>query len=132
MRAQLIIAIILIVLSSLVVFGLAYYQKTEAGSIYWLIPFWIIILFVSLRMWSLRRAKIIFLLHALVFLSGFFSFFSYQLFKKLSDLTPLSSSKFTAISNLMFNSETALYIMIYGGVILLFLDLFYFSRKINK
>ncbi len=125
-------ALIFILVSSLLLFSLTYSEKLKAIRIYWLIPVWLISLFFIFRMWEINRGKIILALHAIVLLSGLFSFVLYQLFKKLNDVTPLSSPNFTNVSNLMFNSENALYFMIYGGVLLLILDSVYFLKYLKK
>lgn len=132
MKYQALKFILFILVSSLLLFSLTYSEKIKANSIYWLIPVWLISLFFIFRMWEINRGKIILALHAIVLLSGLFSFVLYQLFKKLSDFTPLSSPNFTNVSNLMFNSENALYFMIYGGVLLLILDSVYFLKYLKK
>jgi hypothetical protein len=132
MKSQALKFIFLIILSSLLMFILTYSEIWKANSIYWLIPFWLISLFFVFRLWEINFGKLILALHVLVLLSGLFSFISYQLFKKLSDVTPFSSSNFTNVSNLMFNSENALYLLIYGGVFLLLLDSIYFLRYLKK
>ena len=132
MKSQSFISVLLIALSSLVIFLLTYFEKIRANSIYLLLPIWLILLFVVFRMWKINKGKIILTIHFIVLLSGFFSFITYQLFKKLSDITPLESSNFTNVSNLMFNSENALYLMIYGGFLLLIFDTIYFLRNLKK
>ena len=132
MKFQSLISVLLIALSSLLLFLLTYFEKISANSIYWLLPIWLILLFVVFKMWKINKGKIILTIHFIVLLSGLFSFIAYQLFTKLSDITPLSSSNFTNVSNLMFNSENALYLMIYGGFLLLIFDTIYFLRYLKK
>jgi hypothetical protein len=131
MKPQVITTILLLTLTSLLLFCLTYYEKIKCTAIYWLIPIWMLLLIILFRIWELNKGKVLLIIHILVLLSGVFSFLSYQLFKKLSDVTPLSSSNFTSVSNLMFNSENALYLMIYGGFILLVFDTFYYSKYLK-
>lgn len=132
MKSQILTAILCVALTSFLLFSLTYSEKIKCTAIYWLIPIWLILLVIAFRMWDLNKGKIVLFFHLLVLLSGLFSFLSYQLFKKLSDITPLSNSNFTNVSNLMFNSENALYLMIYGGFILLVFDTFYYLRYLKK
>lgn len=132
MKFQAFTAILLIVLSSSLLFLLVYFEKIKANSVYWLIPIWGIILFFVFRLWEMNKVKFVLLLHIIVLLFGAFSFLTYQIFKKLSSITPLSSSNFTNVSNLIFNSENALYLMIYGGFFLLLFDSIYFLKYLKR
>lgn len=132
MKYRIIITITLIVFFSIVVFLLTYHEKINCTYIYCLIPMWLLIIFFSFKVWHISTGKIFLILHLIILLSGLFSFLSYQIFKKLSDVTPISSPNFTDVSNLMFNSENALYFMIYGGFCLLIIDTVYYLKFLKK
>ncbi len=132
MKINIIIFIALVSILSILIFFLVYYEYWQIKYLYFLPYVWLLIAFISFRLWVFNKIKLFIILHSTILLAGVFSFLTYQIFKKFSDATPISSNNFTNVSNLMFNSENALYIMIYGGVILLIVDFIYFLFVLKK
>jgi hypothetical protein len=108
---------------------LVYYDEIPIKYIYWLPYIWLVIIIICFRLWEISKSKIFLISHILVLMAGLFSFLTYQIFKQLDPRVSLSEDKFDDVSSLMFNSENALYLMLYGGFILLIADLVYFYRK---
>jgi hypothetical protein len=132
LKNQGIIVALLIILSSLTLFECVSLGRVSINRIYWLGPIWGLIVIFGLRVWNISRVKIVLILHLVVLLAGLYSFLTYELFKKLDGETPLSSSNFTGVSNLMFESENALYLMAYGGTILLICDAIFLLRACKR
>jgi hypothetical protein len=122
----------MILFPSIVCFSLIYNQLVGTMYVYWLIPIWLLTLFSLFKVSELTPRKILLMLHVVVLLCGLFSFITYQLFLRLSDLTRFTSPDFTNVSNLMFHSETALYLTIYAGLPLFVADSFCVVRYIRK
>ena len=121
-----------IIISSILMYSLIVPGKISIKYIYWLPFIWLGIAIVIFKVWKIGVIKYLLLFHILILLSGLFSFLTYQVFKKLSSVTSITSKDFTKVSNLMFNSENALYLMIYAGMMALIFDLIYFFRVYKK
>jgi len=132
MKNRLLCAVVLISLFSIAIYYLISNEKIEIKFFYWLPYVWLIIILICFNFWKFNKAKLFLILHSFILMCGIFSFLAYQIFKKLSNITLLSSNNFTDVSNLMFNSENALYIMVYSGIILLIIDLIYFYKLSKK
>lgn len=128
MNSKSISTILLLVFSSALIFIVVYFEMATIATIYWLIPAWGIILLLGFKLWDISKRKIIVLIHTMVLLCGTFSFLTYQLYKKLISTTPIQSPNFTSVSNLLFNSENALYLMIYSGFLILLFDTIYIIK----
>ncbi len=117
---------VLVIASIFIVGGLVYNQEIAIKYIYWLPYIWMCIIFFGLKYWQISTAKIFLILHLLVFLAGIFSFVTYEIFKHLDNITGFTSDNYTNVSNLMFNSENALYLMIYSAFLTFIADMVYF------
>lgn len=95
---------------------------------YWLPIIWLLILFPIMKLWSIEKVKLLIFAHVVVVFSGIFSFFLYHLYLNLKSSVSFKSDEYTSLNNLMFNSEKALYVMIYLGIIVFFVDLLYFVK----
>lgn len=132
MKNRSILTIFLLAFSSTVFYFVIYFRIAQVAMIYWLMPIWGVILFIRFNLLKLNKSKLIVLFHVIVLLCGVFSFVTYQLFKKLISITPIQSPNFTNVNSLIFNSENALYLMIYGGFLILIFDSIYFLSRLKK
>ncbi len=90
------------------------------------------IFFFVFNLWEITKLKIFLLLHLGVFSSGVFSVMTYQLFKKLAKTTPFSSPDSSNVSELLFKSENAMYLTVYGVFLLLIVDLIYYIKYLER
>jgi hypothetical protein len=116
-----------------IVFYLLVYHKIFGIETIYLLPIvWLITIVFILKLWILERTKLLIALHFIVISLGGFSFICYQLYLDLKHSVSINTEVFSELNSLMFNSENAVFLMVYLGVLVFFFDLFLLIRRMRS